>query len=149
MYSMRTGWPNKKPPGGGFLRNRERNRLLLGRRSGSVLGRFLDGFLHILGGGVGGLAGSFAGGGAGAGGGGHRSRSSGVNSRRGGRSGSRDSGSSGSRSGSSRRRFFGFLATSGEGDGSNQGSQQKRLFHICPQSKGRTITGNCGTPPNL
>src|SRR5438309_7978014 len=51
-----------------------RNRLLLGSRSSGVLASVLDGFLHVLGGGVGGLASGFAGGGAGAGGGGHRSQ---------------------------------------------------------------------------
>ena len=52
----------------------------------------------------------------------------------------------GSRSRRGHRGFF-LLAAGSQSDGSNQGSQQKRLFHICPQSKGRTITGNCGTPP--
>ena len=43
--------------------------------------------------------------------------------------------------------LFLLAASAEQGDRSHKGCQQKRLSHICPQSKGRTITGNCGTPP--
>lgn len=96
----------KKPPEGGFFESV--TRLLLGGRSGT----------HRAGSGI---------------------RCSGGSSLSA-RSGSRGSGSgsfhhgSCSRSGSSRSsRFFGFLAASGQSNSSNQGSQQKRLFHIYPQ----------------
>ena len=144
--------PNKKAARGRLFANR-RSRLLLhrigsfagcvfgsvGSIASSILGRIGSLAGSILGR-IGGLANNVGRGGTGSGGGAcsgvGSSGGGGVNGRSSGRSGSQDRSSSGcSRSGSGCSRFF-FLAASGEGNGSNQGGQQKRVFHALSSIKG-------------
>ena len=143
---------NKKAARGRLFANR-RSRLLLhriGSFAGCVFGSVGSVACSILGrigslagsilGRIGGLANNVGRGGTGSGGGAcsgvGSSGGGGVNSRSSGRSGSHDRRSSGcSRSGSGCSRIF-FLAASGEGNGSNQGGQQKRVFHALSSIKG-------------
>ena len=121
--------PTKKPPEGGFL-----VAVPWSCDQGTQLPLLAGSFRSGRGGGR-----SFRGG--------RRSSRSGVNSRSSSRSGL---GSRGRRCGS--RRLF-LLAAGGQGSNGDDGSQQERLVHECPQNKDRTITGNfgsrcsCGPPP--
>ena len=132
---------NKKAARGRLFANR-RSRLLLhriGSFAGCVFGSVGSVACSILGR-IGGLANNVGRGGTGSGrsacSGVGSSGGGGVNSRSSGRSGSHDRRSSGcSRSGSGCSRIF-FLAASGEGNGSNQGGQQERVFHALSSIKG-------------